>query len=200
MCCACCLLRCPWCCVLRCVLRRPSCGTMGPPRWLAGSLLSTRAAPPRCLQVTDAVLTAAFQRFPTFQKAKVRGRLPGHSLRCCFRCSRRCCPKHEAIRLAPPTPAPATRILPHPPLPHLPSLPTPSTVHHHQPTTTILPQVIRFSHNGKSKGYGFVSFGDQAQGAQVIKEMNGKYVGEWTVAANHLVCFASLSWLCGLSR
>lgn len=58
-------------------------------------------------EVTDAVLAAAFQRFPTFQKAKV----------------------------------------------------------------------IRYSHNGKSKGYGFVSFGDQIEGVRVIKEMNGKYVG-----------------------
>lgn len=39
-------------------------------------------------------------------------------------------------------------------------------------------QVIRYSHNGKSKGYGFVSFGDQIEGVRVIKEMNGKYVGE----------------------
>lgn len=41
------------------------------------------------------------------------------------------------------------------------------------------PQVIRYSHNGKSKGYGFVSFGDQIEGVRVIKEMNGKYVGEY---------------------
>lgn len=39
-------------------------------------------------------------------------------------------------------------------------------------------QVVRYAHNGKSKGYGFVSFGDQIEGVRVIKEMNGKYVGE----------------------
>ena len=59
-----------------------------------------------------------------------------------------------------------------PPLPPPPPPPTPPTP----------PQVIRFAHNGKSKGYGFVSFGDQAEGATVIKEMNGKYVGEWRAA------------------
>jgi hypothetical protein len=58
--------------------------------------------------VSDAVLTAAFQRFPTFQKAKV----------------------------------------------------------------------VRYAHSGKTKGYGFVSFGDMAEGAKVVKEMQGKYVGE----------------------
>jgi hypothetical protein len=60
-------------------------------------------------QVSDAVLAAAFQRFPTFQKAKV----------------------------------------------------------------------VRYAHSGKTKGYGFVSFGDMAEGAKVVKEMQGKYVGEW---------------------
>lgn len=39
-------------------------------------------------------------------------------------------------------------------------------------------QVIRHHHNGKSKGYGFVSFGDQIEGARVMKEMQGKYIGE----------------------
>lgn len=58
-------------------------------------------------EVSDAVLTAAFQRFPTFQKAKV----------------------------------------------------------------------VRYKHNGKSKGYGFASFGDITEGAKVLKEMQGKYVG-----------------------
>ncbi|EFN50925.1 hypothetical protein CHLNCDRAFT_37645 [Chlorella variabilis] len=58
-------------------------------------------------EVSDAVLTAAFQRFPTFQKAKV----------------------------------------------------------------------VRYAHNGKSKGYGFVSFGDTIEGAKVLREMQGKYVG-----------------------
>ena len=46
------------------------------------------------------------------------------------------------------------------------------------PLAPIDMQVIRYSHNGKSKGYGFVSFGDQIEGVRVIKEMTGKYVGE----------------------
>lgn len=40
-------------------------------------------------------------------------------------------------------------------------------------------QVIKYAHNGKTKGFGFVSFGDPLEGARVIKEMTGKYVGAW---------------------
>lgn len=58
-------------------------------------------------EVSDAVLTAAFQKFPTFQKAKV----------------------------------------------------------------------VRYAHNGKSKGYGFASFGDMIEGTKVLREMDGKYIG-----------------------
>lgn len=39
-------------------------------------------------------------------------------------------------------------------------------------------KVVRYAHNGKSKGYGFVSFGDTIEGAKVLREMQGKYVGE----------------------
>jgi hypothetical protein len=39
-------------------------------------------------------------------------------------------------------------------------------------------KVVRYSHNGKSKGYGFVSLGDSIEGARVLREMQGKYVGE----------------------
>jgi RNA recognition motif-containing protein len=38
-------------------------------------------------------------------------------------------------------------------------------------------KVVRYSHNGKSKGYGFVSLGDSIEGARVLREMQGKYVG-----------------------
>ena len=89
-----------------CRSHRCSCQPASPP-----AHHSRPSALPSCapfLQVSDAVLTAAFQRFPTFQKAKV----------------------------------------------------------------------VRYAATGKTKGYGFVSFGDMAEGAKVIKEMQGKYVGE----------------------
>jgi len=38
-------------------------------------------------------------------------------------------------------------------------------------------KVIRDKYNGKSKGFGFVSFTDANDCAQAIKEMNGKYCG-----------------------
>lgn len=82
---------------------------------------------PGLLQVSDAVLTAAFQKFPTFQKAKV----------------------------------------------------------------------VRYAHNGKSKGYGFASFGDMIEGTKVLREMDGKYIGEHcrsracNKAQQSLLCFCS---------
>uniref|UniRef100_A0A061RUY6 Rna-binding domain-containing protein n=1 Tax=Tetraselmis sp. GSL018 TaxID=582737 RepID=A0A061RUY6_9CHLO len=38
-------------------------------------------------------------------------------------------------------------------------------------------KVVRDKWNGKSKGYGFVSFSDAAEFAKVLREMNGKYIG-----------------------
>ena len=38
-------------------------------------------------------------------------------------------------------------------------------------------KVIRQRSTNKSKGYGFVSFGDLMEGAKVLREMEGKYVG-----------------------
>lgn len=40
-----------------------------------------------------------------------------------------------------------------------------------------LARVIRDKHTGKTKGYGFVSFGTAIDLAAAMKEMNGKYVG-----------------------
>lgn len=39
-------------------------------------------------------------------------------------------------------------------------------------------KVVRFSHNNKTKGYGFVSLQDPLEGARCLREMNGKYIGE----------------------
>jgi len=38
-------------------------------------------------------------------------------------------------------------------------------------------KIIRDKRSGKTKGYGFVSFGDPADFAKALKEMNGKYIG-----------------------
>ena len=38
-------------------------------------------------------------------------------------------------------------------------------------------RVIRDKGTGKSKGFGFVSFGDPYDMAKALREMNGKYVG-----------------------
>lgn len=38
-------------------------------------------------------------------------------------------------------------------------------------------KVVRFSHNNKTKGYGFVSLMDPEEGAKCLREMNGKYIG-----------------------
>ena len=37
-------------------------------------------------------------------------------------------------------------------------------------------KVVRNQHNNKSKGYGFVSYGDAKYGAQALKEMHGQYI------------------------
>lgn len=37
-------------------------------------------------------------------------------------------------------------------------------------------KVVRNTHNNKSKGFGFVSFGDVKYGAQALKEMHGQYI------------------------
>lgn len=38
-------------------------------------------------------------------------------------------------------------------------------------------RVIREKKTAKSKGYGFVSFGDASDYVKALKEMNGKYIG-----------------------
>ncbi|KDD76440.1 hypothetical protein H632_c225p1 [Helicosporidium sp. ATCC 50920] len=38
-------------------------------------------------------------------------------------------------------------------------------------------RIVRSGHNAKSKGYGFVSFGDPVEGARAMREMQGKYIG-----------------------
>jgi hypothetical protein len=38
-------------------------------------------------------------------------------------------------------------------------------------------KVVRNSHTGKSKGYGFISFSDPYDFAKALREMNGKYIG-----------------------
>jgi hypothetical protein len=38
-------------------------------------------------------------------------------------------------------------------------------------------KVVRFPHNNKTKGYGFVSLSDNEEGAKVLREMQGKYIG-----------------------
>lgn len=39
-------------------------------------------------------------------------------------------------------------------------------------------RIVRNSWNKKSKGYGFASFSDPTEGARVLKEMQGAYIGE----------------------
>lgn len=56
-------------------------------------------------------------------------------------------------------------------------------------------KVVRFSHNNKTKGYGFVSLMDPEEGAKCLREMNGKYIGEegWGGGADCIAlydCFA----------
>eukprot|EP01119_Soliformovum_irregulare_P013992 TRINITY_DN377_c0_g1_i3.p1 TRINITY_DN377_c0_g1~~TRINITY_DN377_c0_g1_i3.p1 ORF type:complete len:178 (+),score=34.05 TRINITY_DN377_c0_g1_i3:238-771(+) len=38
-------------------------------------------------------------------------------------------------------------------------------------------RVLRDKRSGKSRGYGFVSFGEASDGARALKEVNGKYIG-----------------------
>eukprot|EP00891_Asterochloris_glomerata_P004548 jgi/Astpho2/4548/gw1.00067.529.1_t len=37
--------------------------------------------------------------------------------------------------------------------------------------------IVKDKRTNKSKGYGFVSFSDLAEGARALKEMNGRYIG-----------------------
>ena len=156
--------------------------------------------PPPPEQVSDSSLASAFSRFPTFQKAKVGARAgggpgtgagrpaarAGDQSGCarlplsgrCARLARAAWAACSSTTTTPPARSSSTRScldirsvrpLPHPPL-------------HLQPTSRPLArpptrQVIKYAHNGKSKGFGFVSFGDAIEGARVIKEMQGKYVG-----------------------
>lgn len=46
-------------------------------------------------------------------------------------------------------------------------------------------KVIRNTKNNKSKGYGFVSLGDPADGVKALKEMNSKYIGNRPVQLKH---------------